>query len=262
MKRIVVMLGLGLTCGAVQAALFTDDFNRATTAFETNTTTSIGSGYEITQTVGDRIASIRILNPALQMQQINPAGSSINAGNIVFRQTGIELTNSEVGDSFTVSGDIKTFSAAAGSLLYGLAFNYQPDGSFYAARIDTGTDTTVLQFLRVDGLGNVGAFANVVNSTALATSSTYTITIESSTVGVFNYTLDGANLDGGQLTGTATDTALNLANGHAGFYSSGANTTPTYDNLSIQTIPEPATLGLITLASVGLLGLRRMAFLD
>lgn len=258
MKRIIVISMLGLACGVVHAALFTDNFNRATTAFETNITTSIGSGYVLTQTSGDRFASIRILNPTLQMQQINPAGSTANAGNIVFRQTGIELKNSNSGESFTVSGDIKTFSSAAGSLLYGLAFNYQPNGSFYAARIDTGTDATVLQFLRVDASGNVGAFANIANSAALATSSIYNLSIQSSAIGVFNYILTGANLDGGQLTGTATDTALNLANGQAGFYASGANATPLYDNLSIESIPEPATLGLIAVVSVALLGFRRI----
>jgi len=258
MRKIIIILALGMTCGVAHAALFTDDFNRATTPFETGATTSIGSGYELTQTAGDRTASIRVLNPTLQLIQDNPGGSTVNAGNIVFRQTGIELTNSGAGESFTVSGDLTTFSAAAGTLLYGLTFNYQPDGSFYAARIDTGTDATVMQFIRVNAAGATGAFGSVANSTPLALSSVYTLTIESSAVGVFNYTLDGANLDGGQLAGTATDTVLNLENGHAGFYASAANTTPRYDNLSIQTIPEPATLGLIGLAGLGLFVRRRL----
>lgn len=249
MKTVVSILICSLLCGAVQATQFSDDFNRSQTAFETNTTTSIGSGYVLTQTSGDRFASIRILLNQLQMQQINPAGSTLNAGNIVFRQTGITLKNSNAGESFTVSGDIKTFSSAAGSLSYGLAFNYQPDGSYYAARIDTGTDATVLQFIRVNAAGAVGGFANIANSVPLATGSIYHITISSSAVGVFNYTLDGANLDGGQLAGTVTETTMNLANGHAGFYASAANTTPLYDNLFIETLPDPSP---VTLRLIGI----------
>lgn len=258
MKRIVVTLALGMACGVAQAALFTDDFSRANTAFETNETASIGSGYVLSQTAGTRTAQARILSGQIQFNQDLTTGS-LNANNVVLRQTGIELTNSEVGDSFSVSADIKTFNIASGTLLYGLAFNYQPDGSFYAARLNTGNTANVLQFIRVNSAGAVGGFGNIANSVTLDADSLYTITIQSSAVGVFNYTLDGANLDGGQLTGTATDTSLNLANGKAGFYTSSTNTNPLYDNLSITTIPEPATLGLLGFATVALLGLRRMA---
>lgn len=256
MKRIVVVFALGLGCGAAQAALFTDNFNRATTPFETNVTTSIGSGYVLTQAAGDRTASIRILNPRLQLQQIN--NGSVNAGNIVFRQTGIELANTGGSDSFTISGDIKTYTSAAPTLSYGLAFNYQADGSFYAARLTTGNAANVLQFIRVNAAGATGSFGVVANSVALDLASTYNLTIQSSAVGVFNYTLTGSNLDGGQLTGTATDSSLNLANGTAGFYASSANTSLSYDNLSIEAIPEPATLGLIGFAAAALLCLRRL----
>lgn len=259
MKRIIVSIALGLACSAVQATLFTDNFARANTAFETNTTTSIGSGYELTQTAGDRFASIRILSGQLQMQQITPAGSSVNSANVVFRQTGIELQNSNVGDSFTVSGSIKSYNGIAPALLYGLAFNYQSDGSFYAARITTGTNNAVavLQFVRVDSSGVASSIKNVANSTALAVNSVYSLSVSSSAAGVFSYTLDGANLDGGQLTGTATDTVLKLVNGQAGFYASAPNTNPLFDNLSIETIPEPATLGLVGLTAVILIGARR-----
>lgn len=247
MKIVIPMLMFSLLCGAAQATQFYDDFNRPMTVFETNVTTSIGSGYVLTQTAGDRIASIRILSHQLQMQQINPAGSTLNAGDIVFRQTGITLKNSNVGESFTVSGDIKTFSLVEPSLLYGLAFNYQPDGSFYAARIDTGGDPTVLQFIRVNAAGAVGGFANIANSAPLVPGSIYHITISSSAVGVFDYTLTGANLDGGQLTGTVAETLMNLANGQAGFYASAASTTPLYDNLFIEILPDvqPGALRLI-----------------
>ncbi|MEA2068520.1 MAG: PEP-CTERM sorting domain-containing protein [Verrucomicrobiota bacterium] len=258
MKKAIIVLALGFVCGVAQSDVFFDDFNRANTAFETNETVSIGSGYVLSQTVGTRTAQARILSGRIQFNQDLTTGS-VNANNVVLRQTGIELANSEVGDSFTVSADIKTFNVASGTLLYGLAFNYQPDGSFYAARLNTGNAANVLQFIRVNAAGSVGGFGNIANSVTLDIDSIYGLTIQSSAVGVFNYTLTGANLDGGQLSGTATDTSLNLANGKAGFYTSGTNTNPLYDNLSITTIPEPATLGLIGLAAVTLLGLRRLA---
>ena len=258
MKRIIVVLALGLVCGAAQAALFADNFNRGNTVFETNVTSSIGSGYVLSQTAGTRTAQARILSGQIQFNQDLTTGTA-NAQNVVLRQTGIELANSEVGDSFTVSADIKTFNVASGTLLYGLAFNYQPDGSFYAARLNTGNAVNALQFIRVNAAGAVGGFGNIANSVTLDSDSIYGLTIQSSAVGVFNYTLTGANLDGGQLTGTATDTSLHLANGKAGFYTSATNTNPLYDNLSIETIPEPATLGLVGFAAVALLCFRRLA---
>ncbi|MEA2069166.1 MAG: hypothetical protein U9P12_08200, partial [Verrucomicrobiota bacterium] len=88
--------------------------------------------------------------------------------------------------------------------------------------------------------------------------SVYNIAISSSDIGVLDYTLTGANLDGGQLTGTVTDTVLNLTGGQAGFYMSNVNTTPRWDNLSISTIPEPATLGFVSIAAAMLFGLRRI----
>jgi len=258
MKKTIIALALGFVCGLAQADVFSDDFNRANTAFETNETSSIGSGYVLSQTVGTRMAQARILSGRIQFNQDLTTGSA-NANNVVFRQTGIELANSDSGDSFTVSADIKTFNVVSSTLLYGVAFNYQPDGSFYAARLNTGNAANALQFIRVNAAGSVGGFGNIANSVTLATDSTYSLTIQSSTVGVFNYTLTGSNLDGGQLTGTATDTSLNLANGQAGFYTSATNTNPLYDNLSIETIPEPATLGLVGLAAAALMGLRRLA---
>lgn len=250
MKKTAFVLMLTLAGNVVHAVQFIDDFNRTQTDFETNDTVSIGSGYLLTQTAGDRFASIRILANQLQMQQITPVGSTLNAQNIVFRQTGIGLKNSNAGDSFTVSGDIKTYNGVAPALSYGLAFNYQPDGSFYAARMDTGTDATVLQFIRVNAAGATGGFANIANSVPLAINSIYHLTVSSSAVGVFQYTLDGANLDGGQLTGTATETTMNLANGQAGFYASAANTSPLYDNLSIESLPDNVgTLRLIGIST-------------
>jgi hypothetical protein len=70
--------------------------------------------------------------------------------------------------------------------------------------------------------------------------------------------MTGANLTGGQLTGTATDTTLNLSGGNAGFYSSGINTSVRFDDLSITSIPEPATIGMLGLGALVTMLVRRM----
>lgn len=245
---------MGLVGSAAHATLFTDNFDRATTTANTDAAVSVGSGYVLAQSTGTRPSTVRVTNPGVV--QFNVTGAGTAATGLTLRQTSVELLNGASGESFAVSGDLKTHSAAA-SLSYGLVFNYQPDGSYYAARINTISTVSSLQFIRVNAAGAVASVKDVGNSVALAFSSIYNLTITSSAVGVFNYVLTGSNLDGGQLTGTATDTIVNLSGGKAGFYMSGANFTPTMDNLSITTIPEPATLGLIALAAAALIGARR-----
>jgi len=48
-----------------------------------------------------------------------------------------------------IKGTVRTFVKAAPALFYGLIFNYQEDGAFYAARIHTGIAENALQIVRV-----------------------------------------------------------------------------------------------------------------
>lgn len=241
------------------AALYTDSFDSGIGAFNSDASVSIGPGFVLSKVSGEQTPTVRKLNGRVQFQNLAGSGAS-GAANVVLRYTGLELKNTEPGESFTLKGDFRTHSSVQGTLSYGMAFNHQADGSFYAARIDTGSDATVLQFIRVTSAGAVTGFANI-NDNALALSSDYSFEITSSAPGVFGYKLTGANLTGGQLTGTATDTVLKLEDGYAGFYMSGLNTTPLADNLSINVIPEPATLGLVGFVAAATFGLRRFMLL-
>ncbi len=225
---------------ALMTDVFQDDYNvGGFGAFNTDASVSIGPGYVLSQLSGDKLAQARILQTAIQLKQ---TVGTANAANVVLRYSGIELKNADSNESFVVEGDIKTKNNITATSLYGLAFNYQPDGSFYAARINTGNAANVLQFLRVNSAGAIGAFGSVPNPVALATNATYHLVIESSEPGVFDYMLTGPDLDGGALSGTATDTVLKLENGQAGFYASGIATDYLFDNLFIKISLPPEQL--------------------
>jgi hypothetical protein len=234
MKRLIAWIVLlGLSAATAQAEWFVDDFERTDTVFTNDASVSIGTGYVLSQTAGDRQATAKI---SLGQMEFAQTTGSVTAANAVLYNTTAELKNAQFNESFAVEGDIKTISVANGSSLYGLAFNMQSDGSFYAARINTG-GTTVLQFIRVTSAGSVSAFGNIVNSVTLATNATYHLKISSLEPGAFRYELTGPNVDGGVMVGAVQDTALLLENGFAGFYLSSAfeNVGCTFDNLSIET---------------------------
>lgn len=220
--------------------VFQDDFNRANTAFNTDAGVSVGAGYVLSQLSGDRQAQARILSNRIQLNQ---TAGTVNANNIVLRYTGLELANAGSNESFRVEGDIVSANIISSSLLYGLAFNVQPDGSFYAVRINTGS-ATVLQLVRFNNTGAATAFHSATNAVFLSTNSTYHLTVESSDPGVIGYTLTGPGIDGGILAGTATDTVLKLADGLAGFYATAANVSIGFDNLFIKLSLPPEELAV------------------
>ena len=248
MKFILLSL---LLSSAVHAASFTDDFNRVDTGYSTNAADSVGSGYVLQQRAGDRLAEARISG---QQLQFNQTGGSTNAADVVLYYTGIELKKcTNTGEFFTVEADITTKSTAANAYWYGLAFNVQADGSFYDARITTGTTGVALQINKRAAGGTVTGFAaggTVSNSTPLAVSSVYHLTISSFAPGVILYSLTGPNLDGGELSGTATDTVLKLSGGYAGFYTDLTDTTVLMDNLSIESATDDYHLFSGNLGSV------------
>lgn len=237
MKRLVSwIVMLGSLVSTTHADWFVDDFERADTAFTNDASVSIGDGYVLTQLAGEQQTIAKITSGKIEFSQTD---GSDPAKNIILYNSNIELTNAQSNESFTVEGDIQTINVLNGSSLQGLAFNLQPDGSFYAARIDTGTnDTTVLQFIRADSNGSIAQFTTIANSVPLATNSVYHLKISSLEPGAFNYELTGPDLDGGQLVGSAQDTSLELQNGYAGFFASASFGTEGYafDNLSIETV--------------------------
>jgi hypothetical protein len=227
-----------LASSAIGQATFADDFNRADTQLNTDAAISIGADYELVQldesqsapTVG--IRSNRVTMGQLSANAIAPA--------LIYK--GLTLPDTSVGGSFTVSGNITTQNFAVDTHLYGLIFNRQDDGSFYAARINTAhSSTTVLQFIKISqGRLPEQSVASIVNSQPLAPNATYRLTVSSAAPGEFSYELTGENLDdGGTLSGNVNDTTLPLIGGYGGFYNNYGNSGSSFDDLSITVVSEP-----------------------
>jgi len=237
-----ILIATATTCllasSAMAQMVFTDDFDRANTAQNADATISIGANYELVKRTGNNTVTAGILNNQVQFGSITAPVDPSAPSDPALLYTGLSLSDTTViGNSWTLSGQIKTHNATNGILSYGLIFNRLSNGSFYAARIDTGSDTTVLQFIRSDAGGSAVEFAAITNTSSLALSSLYELSISSSAPGQFGYSLSGANITG-SLSGTATDTALNLNGGYAGFYMSTVNNNPRFDNFSLTVVPN------------------------
>ena len=247
MKKKWIIGILALASAVSQAAVFFDNFNRSNTIATNGVASEIGLGYVVTQRVSvDRVATARILNNQIQF---NWGGTgSTSPTDLLLMQTNVVLQNSAAGDSFTVSAGILTHNVDATSLFYGLAFNIQDDGSFYAARIRTGTNA-VLQIIRCDAGGTPTQVALVTNPLGnLVADSIYNLTISSTAPGEITYLLTGANLGSG-LSNTVNDASLQLSGGYAGLYTTGPNVTPRFDSFGITTIPEPATIMMLLIGT-------------
>lgn len=233
MKKMIVSIVLLAGIMTLQAATFTDDFDRSGTVFTNDISATIGAGYVLAQVEGDRLATARILFNQIQFSADTSSGTN-NPGDITMYYENLELKNAASNESFRVEGDILTHSVAAPSVLYGLAFNIQPDGSFYAARINTGNTNNVLQFVYTDSTGNNTGFGNIPNSVLLETNAIYHLKIESFEPGIFEYTLTGPGLDGDGLIGTVSEGTQLLEDGYAGFYATAPTTSIRFDNLELE----------------------------
>ena len=232
-----------------QAALFYDQFTNGTTSVNTDPTVSIGPNYasSVLTQAGSPAGTPSFNVNADGRVLITLAG---NARQIFLYQNAYE-TKSGGGNSFSVSGDVTTIPTVANSALYGMAFNIQDDGSCYSVRINTGTAGTVAcaTFVYWDAIG--GSITTNLAMGNFATSSVVSMAISSDTAGVFDITLTGtmngvfSNYTYQIDVATDLSTAPLLNGGHAGFYINNGNSNVSFDNLRIETIPEPATMGLL-----------------
>ena len=238
MKKIAVVISVALNVSFAGAALITDDFNRANTAL-TSTGAMVGSNWHSSRTTGGW---------GITDQK---AVASMTEANSVLYNSSLE-TISGNGTSFTLSLDVTAF----GPYWAGIAFNYQDPENFYWLRYKGDANNfSLVRF--IDGTSQ-----SIVNSTitgTFAADTAYTLTVSSSSAYKFVYEIKEAVGGAVQVSGTATDSDSAFTGGYAGIYQSttgpGRNT---FDNFSLNVIPEPATIGMLGFALVSMLVVRRL----
>lgn len=230
--------GMAVNTGKVSlSSRFFDDFNRADVV-GTSDGTLIGPNYAMTG-VTAAVPTFQIINGQLAM-----AGSGNNSI-LVYR--GFPISNSGPGESFTLSADIKAFSAQDGSVIPGLAFNIQNATNFYAVRFSNGNTagSGMLQCY----IQNGGAVSGPVNVSTpwVKTNGVYTLTVASTNAGVFNYSLSGGT---NSVSGTWTVANPAYTNGYAGLYDNSPTSDPRFDNFSVASFSPAASNRLSTAGAV------------
>lgn len=213
-----------------QASVFVDAFDRPDTAHSDHSAEKIGSVYQLIQGSGERRPSVAIMDGTLRLHQL---GSGETARDVLLVHRDLPLEK-----RFAVAAKIKTVDVQAAALLYGLVFNAQANGAFYAVRINTGNPKANLQLIYRDPQGNIGSIGVASSGQALQTETTYELQIISNGPGQLDYRLIGPGLDGGQLEGSFKLPANPLTGGYAGIYASTTNTSIAFDDLRIETAAE------------------------
>jgi hypothetical protein len=244
MKKSIAIISILLGASTVWAALITDNFNRDNVALTTDGS-QIGANWVSSKAVAQwGISGNRLISE-------NPASP---AGHAVLYNTGVSTVSGN-GTNFTVSLDVMALSGTTDPWA-GIVFNYQDANNFYWFRLKGNANNySLVRF--VDG-----SVQNIVATTAgsnFAFDTDYTLKVYSSAAYTFDYeikeTLSGTVL----VSGTATDADSNFTGGYAGVLQSttGADRN-SFDNFSVEVIPEPATIGMLAVGTVGVLALRRM----
>ena len=236
MKHMIIGVTV-LTVVSVQAALISDDFNRADAhASGAATLTTIGNNW-----VGEGTRRWDIADNELK--------SNTGTGNYIYN-AGLETLNSGVGTSFTQTGYValnKTLATAFGGMVVNFDTNTNAGVTFRMS------GTGGIQLLRPNGTaiasGTISGFVfdrayrMTVSSDA---ANTYDLEIYDQIASSVVYSINDV-VNGG---------ASASSDGYGGFYANTAGIT--YDDFSLNTVPEPATLGLLMGASLAIVGLRRL----
>jgi hypothetical protein len=101
-------------------------------------------------------------------------------------------------------------------------------------------------------------FGGGLSGLSMEAGTAYRLTISSGTAGTFDYSLVGGTLN--NVTGTVSDTVggVDFSNGYVGAYGRLSNSNPKFDNFSVTVIPEPATIGMMSLGALITMLIRRM----
>lgn len=209
------------------AAAITDDFERADTQPGSPPEEAIGAGYALHGSAASASASAYLEHGQVRFTlppgtPPDPAGQSI-----ALHREGLTL-----GDTFRISGEVTAFDAEVPTLLYGLAFNLQPDGRFYALRINTGNPANALQLVEHSADGRAKEIKKWAAPTAAEVTAAYTLTVVSVEPGVVEVSASGPGW-GEYLGGEVHLKDPFLGGGTAGFYSSRPHKSLAFDNLTI-----------------------------
>jgi hypothetical protein len=209
------------------AAALTDDFERADTQPGLPPEEAIGAGYALHGSAASASASAYLDHGQVRFTlppgtPRDPAGQSI----VLHRE---DLT---LGDTFRISGEVTAFDAEISTLLYGLAFNLQPDGRFYALRINTGKPENALQLVEYGVDGRARQIKKWAAPTAAEVAAGYTLTVMSVEPGVLEVSASGPGW-GEDFGGEVRLEDPSLRGGTAGFYSTRPLKSLAFDNLTI-----------------------------
>jgi len=205
------------------AAAITDDFERADTQPGSPPEEAIGAGYAIHGSAASAFLELGQVRFTLPPDILpDPAADGI----LLHRE---DLT---LGDTFRISGEVTALDHERSTLLYGLAFNLQPDGRFYALRINTGNPANALQLVEHSADGRAKEIKRWAAPTAAEVTAAYTLTVVSVEPGVVEVSASGPGW-GEYLGGEVHLKDPFLGGGTAGFYSSRPHKSLAFDNLTI-----------------------------
>ncbi len=228
---ILALAAIGCLCTMpLQSADVEDDFERPDTLWSGSAAEGVGPEYKLIQASGERPALVALLDGRVAFDQETVGGAEV-AGDVALVRSDVEL---EV--PFVIEGTVQTAGIEAVSILYGLAFHVQEDGSGYALRINTGNHGTPLQLIRFQPDEKGREVDKLPNSSLISLSSDYRLRVACEDPCFIKVSLTGPGIDG------ALEAEFDLRRrppvldgGKAGFYTNTPKKNVTFDDLVIRT---------------------------
>lgn len=242
MKKSMLITGMLCAASAGWSTIVTDNFNRGNTSPSSDTSLIGANWKQASGSTDEWLISGNYLH------------SHATASPGILYNDALETVSGN-GTNFDLSMDVASKTSGAWA---GLVFNYQDDSNYYVVRFKS--DSAGYQVLKVVG-GSVGVLAYGSTSTNVKEDVFYTVSVASDTPYVFNITIKEAGQSEVFGEGQTTDKSNNFTGGYAGGYANSTGYSAGYDNLSLEVIPEPATLGLVGMIAAGLIFVRRRLML-